>query len=122
MVEGFYLLVTATGGKLWRFDYRYAGKRKTLALGGYPDVSLKKARSRHDAAREKVADGIDPSEDRKAERLHNMREAEEKAQAKKSTQTFEPIARQWMECQRPKWAERHASKMNGWFENIQKLG
>jgi len=117
---GLYLLVTATGGKLWRFDYRYAGKRKTLALGRYPDVSLKKARARRDDAREKVADGIDPSEDRKDERLRKARESEEKARqtrvAEKPLHTFEPIARQWMKRQRSKWGDKHASKIQGWFE------
>jgi hypothetical protein len=46
--KGMYLLVQITGGKLWRFDYRYFGKRKTQALGSYPDVSLNKARELRD--------------------------------------------------------------------------
>jgi len=41
-----YLLVTPAGGKLWRVNYRYLGKQKTLSLGGYPDVSLAMARER----------------------------------------------------------------------------
>ena len=57
--NGMYLLVTA-GGKYWRMDYRFAEKRKTLALGVYPEVSLAKARQRRDKARELLADGIDP--------------------------------------------------------------
>ena len=36
---GLYLYVTAAGGKYWRYDYRYAGKRKTLAIGVYPAVT-----------------------------------------------------------------------------------
>jgi hypothetical protein len=57
--SGMYLLVNA-GGKYWRMDYRFADKRKTLALGVYPEVSLAKARQRRDKARELLADGIDP--------------------------------------------------------------
>jgi len=43
--KGLYLLVTAAGGKLWRLDYRFESKRKTLALGSYPEISLKEARA-----------------------------------------------------------------------------
>ena len=45
--RGLYLLVTPTGSKLWRFDYRFVGKRRTLALGQYPSVKLSDARRRH---------------------------------------------------------------------------
>jgi hypothetical protein len=41
---GLYLLITPKGGKWWRLDYRFNGKRKTLSMGVYPDVSLKSAR------------------------------------------------------------------------------
>ena len=49
--RGMYLLVTAAG-RYWRFNYRYDGKRKTLALGVYPTVSLAEARKRNEKARE----------------------------------------------------------------------
>ena len=52
--DGMYLLVDTKGGKYWRMDYRYADKRKTLALGTYPDVSLEKARKARDHARESL--------------------------------------------------------------------
>lgn len=61
--KGLYLLVNKTG-KYFRYNYRYAGKQKTLALGVYPETSLKKARERLDEARKLLADGIDPSESR----------------------------------------------------------
>lgn len=57
---GMYLLVKAVG-RYWRIDYTYAGKRKTLALGVYPDVTLAKAHQRRDKARELLADNIAPS-------------------------------------------------------------
>ena len=62
---GMYLLVNATA-KYWRYDYRFAGKRKTLALGVYPATSLKQAREKHQRARENLANGIDPSAHKKA--------------------------------------------------------
>ncbi len=58
---GLHLLVTPKGGRRWRFAYRFARKYKTLALGIYPDVSLKRARSCHEFARHLLAHGIDPS-------------------------------------------------------------
>jgi integrase len=59
--KGLYLLVTASGSKLWRFKYRIDGKEKKLALGSYPEVGLKQARSRRDAARQSAQAGSDPS-------------------------------------------------------------
>jgi len=54
---GLYLLVTPKGGRWWRFDYRFGGKRKTLSLGTYPDVSLKDARDRRVEVRKLVSNG-----------------------------------------------------------------
>lgn len=48
---GLYLEISPAGGKLWRLKYRYAGKERRLALGVYPDVSLKDARAKRDEAR-----------------------------------------------------------------------
>lgn len=66
---GLYLEVTPSGGKLWRWKYRVAGKEKRLALGSYPEVSLAEAREKHLAARKTLANGIDPGEQRKLEKL-----------------------------------------------------
>ena len=62
-----YLLVKE-GGKYWRMNYRFAEKRKTLALGVYPAVSLAKARQRRDKARELLAGGVDPGTAKKDDR------------------------------------------------------
>ena len=59
--KGLYLLVTASGSKLWRLKYRIDGKEKKLALGSYPEVGLKQARARRDAARQSAQAGSDPS-------------------------------------------------------------
>jgi integrase len=89
--RGLYLYVTATGdgcGRYWRFDYRYDGKRKTLALGAYPDVTLKDARERREDARKLLVNGVDPSENRKATKA---------AKVERSANSFEVLCREWLE-------------------------
>lgn len=64
--RGLFLLISPAGGKWWRIKYRFDDKENLLSLGVHPDISLKDARERRDAARKLVANGIDPSEHRKA--------------------------------------------------------
>ena len=59
--RGLYLKVETSGSRLWRFKYRHGGKEKLLALGAYPDVTLKRAREKRDQARRLLADEVDPS-------------------------------------------------------------
>ena len=66
---GLSLLVSSTGARLWRLDYRMDGKHRTLALGSYPDVTLVAARSARDAARKEIGDGVDPMQERKAAQI-----------------------------------------------------
>jgi len=65
---GLFLLIQPGGVKLWRLAYRFAGKQKTLAFGIYPTISLANARAQRDAARKQLADGVDPSVERKLEK------------------------------------------------------
>jgi integrase len=58
---GLFVLVTPAGGRLWRLKYRYQGKEQLLSFGAFPDVGLKEARRRRDAAREQLANGLNPS-------------------------------------------------------------
>ena len=103
---GMYLLINA-GGKYWRMDYRFAEKRKTLALGTYPEVSLLKARQRRDKARELLADGVDPGVVKQQEKA-NQRAA--------SANTFEVVAREWLEKTKgDRMASTH-SKVTTWLE------
>jgi hypothetical protein len=74
---GLYLLVTPSGGRWWRFNYRFAGRRKTLSLGVYPGVSLEIARERRDLYRQLLAEGQDPGEYQKT-----MKQAEREAHAR----------------------------------------
>ncbi|MEO8061607.1 MAG: Arm DNA-binding domain-containing protein [Pseudomonadota bacterium] len=64
--RGLYLLVQPSGSRYWRYNYRFDGKEKTLALGVYPDVPLEKARGRHQLARCQVPDGVDPAIEKRA--------------------------------------------------------
>jgi len=84
--RGLYLLVNSTG-KYWRMDYRFAGKRKTLALGVYPEISVKRAREKCDDARRLLDNGIDPAQEKKARRSA-LRTAH--------TNTFEATAKEWL--------------------------
>jgi hypothetical protein len=85
--NGMYLLVTPTG-KYWRLDYRHLEKRKTLALGVYPIITLAKARERCVAAKRLIAEGLDPLQARYEEKQEELFA---------STQTFEVVARMWLE-------------------------
>ena len=100
--QGLYLLIRPNGSKLWRQDYRFASKDKTLSVGIYPDVSLKLARERRDEIRALVAQGIDPSLQRKTSKL---------TQTHLSANTFEAIAREWFTKQATAWAKSHSSKI-----------
>ena len=64
--EGLYLYLSVPGGKLWRMDSRFGGRRKTLSFGAYPAVSLKETRRKRDKARELLANDIDPGAQKKA--------------------------------------------------------
>jgi len=100
--RGLFMLVHPNGGKYWRMDYRFGEKRKTLALGVYPDVSLAKARERRDEARRLIADGVDPGEHRKVQK---------RATTERETNSFEAVAREWFAKFKPQWAEGHAEKI-----------
>lgn len=107
--KGLYLFIQPTGSKLWRFDYRFQGKRKTLALGLYPDVTLAHARDRRDKARNLLASDpqIDPSENRKAERASRQTNGEN---------SFEVIAREWWQAHMKNKAATHKEKVIRRFE------
>jgi integrase len=104
--DGMYLLVTPQG-KYWRLDYRFLGKRKTLALGVYPDTSLAKARIRRADARTLLADGIDPGQAKRQAKLARIAAANE---------TFEMVARTWLDKTAAQRAATTQEKVTGWLE------
>ena len=96
---GLHLMVTPAGGKLWRYRYGFAGKEKLLSLGTYPDTSLADARAARDEAKASLRAGRDPSQVKRQRKLILRQE---------SAETFESLAREWHELQRPGWATKHA--------------
>jgi len=99
---GLYLELTPTGGKWWRLKYRFDGKEKRLSLGVYPEVSLRLARARRDDARKLLAEGIDPSENRKAQKT---------ARADRAANSVETVAREWYAKYSPTWAKNHGNRI-----------
>lgn len=91
---GLFLNVTPAGGRYWRLKYRYAGKEKLLALGVYPEVSLKDARERRDVARRHLDGGEDPGELRKAAKVKRAHEV---------ANTFEAVTLDWLKHQAARW-------------------
>lgn len=96
--KGLYCLVNKVG-KYFRYDYRYGGKRKTLALGVYPTVKLQEARLKRDDARKLIVNGIDPVQYKKDTKAMHM---------EKAANNFETVAREWFVKNNPKWTKKHA--------------
>ncbi len=113
--DGLFLLLSVKGGSsAWRLDYRFQNKRNTLSLGTYPDTSLALARRKADAARKLLAEGFDPSQQRKAERETWAEEravAEREAQGLPGVGTFEAVAREWFAVRRDGWSKSYGDKV-----------
>ena len=99
---GLFLEITPTGGRYWRLKYRFGGKEKLLALGVYPDVSLKDARSKRDDAKKLLANNVDPGDVKKAQKAAIM---------EGGANSFENIAREWFARNESGWAKTHSSKI-----------
>jgi integrase len=102
-----YLEIAPSGGRWWRWKYRYAGKEKRISLGTFPDVSLALARDRRDEARKLLDNGIDPSQQRKAEKAALLKQCE---------YTFQSIAEQWHEQRVPVLSAVHAEDIEQLLE------
>lgn len=94
--KGLFLLVANSGSKLWRFRYQRDGKEHLLSLGSYPELSLSDARDLRDEKRKIVKSGGDP-------KVSPIR-----LPSSVTGLTFETLAREWFELQRPMWVKRHA--------------
>lgn len=105
---GLYLFIDKAGRKYWRYNFRFDGKYKTLSIGVYPEMSLKKARDKHQQARALVADDIDPTYQKKLDKAIRLEKAEN---------SFEAIALEWLSKQRPIWAKTHADNVEGRLKN-----
>jgi integrase len=100
---GLFLQVTPSGGKLWRWKYRYQGAGRLMALGQYPEISLTLARKRHSEGRELLATGVDPIAQKKADKLR-AREAAENS--------FATVAAKWLAHWREGKSLRHADTVS----------
>jgi integrase len=98
---GLYLLITPSGGKLWRFDYSFDGKRKTLFLKSYPERTLSDVRKDREDARSLLANGVDPGAILKAQKVQVHLQAEH------GENTFEKVAREWFSKNEPVWSDAH---------------
>ena len=96
---GLYIIVRPEGAMWWRMDYRFQGKDKTLSLGVYPAVTLKRARERAAEIREQVLDGVDPSAVRKAKAAGVV------------SDSFEAIAREWHTRRTPTLSNNTATNL-----------
>ena len=101
--RGLYMLINRDGSRWWRFKYSFEGREKLLSLGVYSDVPLKRAREKRDEARRQVADGVDPSAKRKAEKAA-------------LADTFEAVTREYLEMKRKALAQATADKRLSRFE------
>lgn len=106
--QGLSLLIEPNGSKSWRFRYRFAGKPKMISLGVYPTITLADARSRRDDARKLVAEGKNPSEVRKKQKIALQTE---------SDSAFEKIATEWHQMKSAKWSVGYASDIMEAFQN-----
>lgn len=105
--RGLFLIITPKGKKWWRFRYSFNGKEKLLSLGTYPDVSLKDAQDRRDAARKLLANEIDPGENRKAQKA---------AKQERLANSFEVVTREWYAKYSVNWVKSHGDRIIRRFE------
>ena len=105
---GLFLIITPAGGKWWRLKYRLGGKEKLLSLGTYPETGLKEARGKREDARRLIAQGIDPSAQKKAVKAATKTDA---------TNSFEVVAREWFDKFKDSWVDHHGKKILARLEN-----
>ncbi len=99
---GLFLVVTPSGGKLWRFRFKLDGKEKLLTLGAYPRIGLTAARKKRNDAIEKVQAGEDPAAERAAEKLKRKRAP---------IYTFKSVALEWHQLHEHEWTPAYAKQV-----------
>lgn len=105
--RGLYLEVSPTGGRYWRLKYRFGGKEKRLALGVYPEVTLKAARRAALEARDLLAQGTDPGEVKRQEKV---------ARKVGAANSFRAVAEEWVVKKRPHWSQSHIERLTWIFD------
>lgn len=105
---GLVLLVHPNGSKYWRFNYRFGEKSRSLSVGTYPQVSLAKARLKREEAKELLRENLDPSDQRRQEKL---------LARYRDRNSFQAIAEEWRDCNRARWTPRHENRTWSRLEN-----
>ena len=100
--QGLHLVVTPTGSKFWRLKYFFYTRERLLALGVYPEVTLSEAREKRDQAKKLIANGIDPNVDKRAKKIAKTTALEN---------SFEAIAREWLEKFSNRWTDSYKAKV-----------
>ena len=100
--EGLYLLITPSSRKYWRINYRLGSKSKTLAIGVYPQVSLKEARQQRDTAHKLLAEGKDPSLEKKKAKIQQQLD---------TMDIFEAIAMEWLNARKENLSINHFKQL-----------
>jgi len=100
--KGLLLIIHPNGSKYWRYKYRFNKKEKSLALGVYPEVSLKKARSKRDDARELLSDGIDPGLQKQITKVASL---------EASANSFKQVAEEWVLKKKVAWSSEHLKRI-----------
>lgn len=100
--KSLFLWITPSGGKLWRWAYRYEGKGKLMTFGRYPEVSLALARERHLEARKLLAVGVNPMAERQARKIADL---------VASGNSFASLAERWLEHWQQGKSSRHVDSV-----------
>ncbi len=104
--HGLHLMVRPNGNRVWRYKYRLKGSEKLLTIGPYPEISLAKARSLRDEAKEAIREGRDPSREKKLGKNTTL----------SPSLTFEAQAREWFEINKGQWTDKHGADVWGSLE------
>ena len=113
--RGMYLLLHPNGSKYWRMDFRHQGKQKTLALGIWPEVSLREAREKRDKAKLEIQSGINPIEQRRTE--ENDKKSQQELIENRLKNTFHAVANEWLSKHALSWSEDHIRRVSRALEN-----
>jgi integrase len=101
--KGLYLFITTQAQKYWRMDYRFGGKRKTLAFGVYPETTLADARRKCEDARQQIQNDIDPADVKRAKKI---------AKTQSQENSFKALALEWFAIKTPHWSSDHIYRVD----------
>ncbi len=107
---GLYLDIMPGGSKVWRYSYRFDGKRTKTTIGPYPLITIKEARDQHEVLRKQLLNGINPARQKQIDKI-------EAAAAVQQTQTFKDFAQIWLAEQQTTITQRSLKQTNAWLAN-----